>query len=285
MAACAAGFAGRGEGDAALFKVLAASMAALTLLLWVLLGGPFRPAGALAPNDFDLTEVPSSAPAPGEAAPRYLSRAEREADARLALAGPSLGEAAAPTPVSLAPGAPGVSGNGEARAQEPNYDRRQAAAELDRLSALFDRVAAKEPVARALAKEFAGMKSLAPLRERYAKDGDAAAFLRGAARSAEVRRTVKRYAADADAWRAAVTFLLQAVPGAPKPLYAELKRFLLADRDAAGFVAEVSASIVPRAGWLLMGAVRPGQDLSALKGLGDELMGLVGMPGPPPIAN
>ncbi len=251
-------------------------LVAIALLLWWMTGRkPAAPSEAEVAEDkaFNVDEVPKDPVRPPAPPSNYVSDAEREAQKRLGSSGSGLS--------SLVPETDRVfkkdpkNEEDDERAHERDVIRKydgMIRAEQAKLSVITRRYYKRERIVRDVDKAFGSLPRYMAVKARYEQDRDAYAFARGAIALPEVRKTIYKYALDANVWRVTVGMMLEGMKQKPdKPVYDEMKRFFTEDKQVAGFVTELSGYLIPRMGSLLPQAIKPGQDMRPLQDLAKDL--------------
>lgn len=256
----------------ALFPILA-----LTLFMWWMLGrrqAQEQAAEVTEAEAFNVAEVPEDDQAPPPAAPeRYVSQAEREAQSRLASAGPGLSGFVPEKDQIFYKDPKQQEDDSRTREREmvKKYDH-IVRSEQDRLKKITSRYRKKEAIVREVDSAFGRLPRYMALKAQYEKDRNPYDFVRGAVSLPEVRKTVYKYATNGDVWRVTMGMMLEGLrQKPPKPVYDEIKRFLTEDKKVAGFVTDLTGYLIPRTGQLLPKAIQPGQDLTPLKNLAADL--------------
>ncbi|MBI3296789.1 MAG: hypothetical protein HYZ75_01400 [Elusimicrobia bacterium] len=248
----------------------------LSLLMYWLVGGrPGQPETVARTDEdkaFNVDEVPPE-DAPAEP---YVSNAEREAAARMdgSAGGPGL-SGFIPEKDKIFHKENTAAAKDDSREKEAAFIKRYdplIRREQRRLNQITARYRKKEAVVRQVDMAFGALPRYMALRQQYYKDRNPYAFVRGAITLPEVRKTVFKYATSPEVWRVTVGMMVEGLRQKPPPeVYNETKRFMTEDKTVSGFVTDVSAHIMPRAGLLLPAAIRPGQDIGALKVLAKDL--------------
>ncbi|MBI5596699.1 MAG: hypothetical protein HY928_11465 [Elusimicrobia bacterium] len=250
---------------------------ALTLFMWWMLGRKQAQEQAAEVSEaeaFNVEAVPDDEPAPAfPSSERYVSQAEREAQSRLASAGPGLSGFVPEKDKIFYKDPKEQEDDSRSREREMvmKYDH-LVRAEQDRLKKITTRYRKKESIVREVDAAFGRMPRYMALKAQYERNRNPYDFVRGAVALPEVRKTVYKYATNGDVWRVTMGMMLEGLrQKPPKPVYDEVKRFLTEDKKVATFVTDLTGYLIPRTGSLLPQAIQPGQDLSALKTLASDL--------------
>lgn len=250
-------------------------LVAIGLLLWWM--GGRKPVQneqeAMDDKAFNVQEVPKDPERPPAPPSNYVSDAEREAQKRLGTSGSGLS--------SLLPETDRVfkkdpkNEEDDERAHEREVIRKYDGMIRDeqaKLNVITRRYYKKEPIVREVDKAFGSLPRYMAVKARYEQDRDAYAFARGAIALPEVRKTIYKYALNANVWRVTVGMMLEGMKQKPeKPVYDEMKRFFTEDKQMAVFVTDLSGYLIPRMGSLLPQAIKPGQDMRPLQELAKDL--------------
>ncbi|MBI5244169.1 MAG: hypothetical protein HY922_10925 [Elusimicrobia bacterium] len=125
------------------------------------------------------------------------------------------------------------------------------------------------PIVREVDAAFAKLDRYMAASRQYAQDRDMYKWARSVIALPDVRKTAMKYALRPETWKVAIQMSLEALKNPPpKPVYAEMQRFITADKDMADFIGQFAMELIPHMSRMLAQAMIPaGTDLRPLQNL------------------
>ena len=177
------------------------------------------------------------------------------------------------------PGGPAVSD--EERQRELEFIRRYGGIikeYQERLEKITDKYRERYAVVKEVDLEFGKLPRYMAIRARYEEDRDGYQFARDVVALPEVRKLIVRYLANAEAWKASLGMISEAIrEPPPKPVLDEMKRFFTHDKSMTSYVTEFgqeAATKVP----LMAQNIPPNTDMQEIGRLAQEIAPKAALP-------